>query len=805
MSTEESTSNNSKLSQGFTVNIVDVLYTTLKHWPWIILSVLLCTGVTLFYLLRTPSVYTRSASIIIKDDNRRVSGTNEISAISDMGLIKSKTNIYDEINKFYSPNVITEVVKRLNLDMSYYKEGKFHKDLIYGTQLPVKMEIPNIMENASLSAVINVDKNGIYTISDLIYNGEAVAIPKKPVPTPLGDTLRTSAGFIVVDKTPYARENEAYTIYVNRIPLKSAVGKFKGELSISLKSEDGSTIIISATDQSTQRAEDLINTLISVYNEKWMENRNQIAVSTSNFINDRLSVIEEELGHVDQNISSYQSEHLIPNVQQAASMYMSENQATTAQIMELTNQLQMTRYMRNYLTEEAHKTDVLPAGTGIKGGTIEGQIAEYNALMLRRNQYAANSSETHPVVMDLDAQLGGMRAVIISTIDNQIVALDTQIRNLQSSKNRTTAQIAANPTQAKYLLSVERQQKVKETLYIYLLQKREENELSQAFTAYNTEVIASPSGSNAPTAPKRERTMMIAFVIGLIIPFGVTYLLEMSNTKVRGRKDLENLSVPLLGEIPNHKPQKKEKIIDGVQIVVKQGKRDIVNEAFRVLRTNIGFITTKEQKCTAMMITSFNPGSGKTFIAVNLGIRISLTGKKVLVIDGDMRRASTSAYIQNPEIGLSNYLVGEYDDVNKLIVAETIAPGLSILPVGTIPPNPTELLESYRFKEMVTNLREYYDYIIVDCPPIELMADAQIVEQVVDRTMFVIRAGLLDRSMLFELEKIANEKKFKNIGIVLNDTLVEKSRYGYKYGYSYGYGYGHYGKYGNYGRPAGEK
>lgn len=804
MSTEESISNNSKLSQGFTVNIVDVLYTTLKHWPWILLSVLLCSGVTLFYLLRTPSVYTRSASIIIKDDNRRVSGTNEISAISDMGLIKSKTNIYDEINKFYSPNVMTEVVKRLNLDMSYYKDGKFHKDLIYGTQLPVKMEIPNIMENASFSATINVDKKGIYTLTDIIYNGEAVAIPKKPVPTPLGDTLRTSAGFIVVDKTPYARENEAYTIYVNRIPLKAAVGKFKGELSVNLKSEDGSTIIISATDQSTQRAEDLINALISVYNEKWMENRNQIAVSTSNFINDRLSVIEEELGHVDQNISSYQSEHLIPNVQQAASMYMSENQATTAQIMELTNQLQTTRYMRNYLAEEAHKTEVLPAGTGIKGGTIEGQIAEYNSLMLRRNQYAANSSETHPIVMDLDAQLAGMRAVIISTIDNQIVALDTQIRNLQSSKNRTTAQIAANPTQAKYLLSVERQQKVKETLYIYLLQKREENELSQAFTAYNTEVIASPSGSNAPTAPKRERTMMIAFVIGLIIPFGVTYLLEMSNTKVRGRKDLENLSVPLLGEIPNHKPQKKEKIIDGVQIVVKQGKRDIVNEAFRVLRTNIGFITTKEQKCTAMMITSFNPGSGKTFIAVNLGISLSLKGKKVLVIDGDMRRASTSAYIQNPETGLSNYLVGEYDDVNKLIVADTITPGLSILPVGTIPPNPTELLESSRFKEMVTNLREDYDYIIVDCPPIELMADAQIVEQVVDRTIFVIRAGLLDRSMLLELEKISNEKKFKNIGIVLNDTLVEKSRYGYKYGYSYGYGYGHYGKYGNYGRPAGE-
>ncbi len=292
-----------------------------------------------------------------------------------------------------------------------------------------------------------------------------------------------------------------------------------------------------------------------------MENRNQISVSTSNFINERLGVIESELGNVDQDISSYQSAHLIPDVQQAASMYMNESHAASSTMLELNNQLQMTRYMRGYLANEANRTQVLPVNSGIQNSTIESQIGEYNAKMLQRNQYATNSSETHPVVMDLDAQLAGMRTAIIATIDNQIVALNTQIRNLQTSQSHATAQIAANPTQAKYLLSVERQQKVKESLYLYLLQKREENELSQAFTAYNTQVITKPTGSNAPTAPDARRILLIAFVAGICIPFGISYIMAMMNTKVRGRKDVEALSVPFLGEIPAFNGKKSGKKI----------------------------------------------------------------------------------------------------------------------------------------------------------------------------------------------------------------------------------------------------
>lgn len=766
----------------------DVVFTTLKRWPWIILSLAICLGLATLYLLRTQPVYTRTASIVIKDDSKGSSVNGDLNAFSDMGFLNNRTNIDDEVNTLQSPDVMAEVVKRLNLNVGYTREGRFHREIVYGADLPVAMTFPNMLENTSFSAVVDVDKQGRYTLSDIESGRDDVELINKG-PVALGDTVKTTVGPVVVAATPYYKKGEEVTLRVTRTPMHEAVGAFAGKLNVAQKSDKGNTINLTVSDVSTQRAEDLINTVINVYNERWIENRNQISVSTSNFINDRLAMIENELGHVDQDISSYQSEHLIPDVQQAASMYMSENQAVSAQILDLGNQLQMTRYMRSYLADGNSRNKVLPANSGIGNTNIESQIDEYNNILLKRNQYADNSSATHPVVVDLDNQLAAMRSAILSSVDNQIVALQTQMRNLQGSKSRTTAQIAANPSQAKYLLSVERQQKVKEALYLFLLQKREENELSQAFTAYNTQVISRPGGSNFPTSPARNKILLVAFAAGLIIPFIVTYVLEVNNTKVRGRKDIEKIRLPFLGEIPTVKPVKGED--PNTRVVVKHGKRDIVNEAFRVIRTNMSFLAGKDKSCSVFMITSFNPGSGKTFITVNLAVSLAIRNKRVLVVDCDLRRGSTSAYVGSPHMGLSDYLVGVTDDINSVIVRDTIVKGLSVLPVGTIPPNPTELLESDRFPQLIRSLREEYDYILIDCPPIEIMADAQIIEQLVDRTIFVVRAGVMDRSMIPEIDRLAREKKYRNMSIVLNSTAADGARN--RYGYAYGYG--NYDKY----------
>ena len=365
---------------------------------------------------------------------------------------------------------------------------------------------------------------------------------------------------------------------------------------------------------------------------------------------------------------------------------------------------------------------------------------------------------------------------------------------MQQSERQTTARISANPSQGKYLLSVERQQKVKEALYIFLLQKREENELSQAFTAYNTRVITPPTGSFAPTAPVKKNILLVAIALGLLVPVIVIFIRENTNTKLRGRKDLENLSLPFVGEVPLVRSGKKKEDFAHPLVVIKPGCRDMVNEAFRVLRTNMEFLLEASNggRASVILFTSFNPGSGKTFMAMNMAAAFALKGKKVLVVDGDMRRASASTYLATHGAkGLSDFLGNMHAEQQRLVVQHPDMPGLHLLPAGTIPPNPTELLAEPRFCELIGQLRGSYDYVFIDCPPIDIVADTQIIENLVDRTVFVVRAGLLERDMLPNLQRMYDEKRFNIMALVLNGTEPLGRRYGSHYGGEYGYQYGY--------------
>lgn len=777
------------------VPLTDILYRTLHYWPWVLLSVFVCVGAGVIYLLRTPNVYTTTASMLIKDDTAGKSMSGE--DFSDFGLFQNTTNIQNEITTMKSADLMEEVVRRLNLDMNYYLPGRFHDTVAYGTNLPVTVNMPDFPENGSASFTVEVGKDGAVSIEDLKADGLE---HKKVYSGKLNDTIPTGAGPMVVSPTADFQQGSEVRLKVVKTPVNATAGGYDSRLTIAMSNDKGTVINISITDQSTQRAQDLINTLIGVYNEYWIRDKNQIAVSTSNFINERLGVIESELGHVDSDISSYKSEHLIPDVQAASSMYMSQNQQITQAIMDLNNQLQLTRYIKSYIGANTQRDKLLPTNSGVNNGNIQSQIAEYNALVLQRNALLDKSSDKNPLVMQLEGQLDQIQQVILESIDNAIIALNTQIKNLQSTQASTTSKIASNPSQAKYLLSVERQQKVKESLYLFLLQKREENELSQAFTAYNTRIVNKPA-SFGPTSPDKANILLICFLVGLAIPFAIIFLKEANNTKLRGRKDVENLVVPFLGEIPNYlssadKKKGEKTSYTANTVIVKEGKRNIINEAFRVLRTNVEFMcNTANDGHKTIAMTSFNPGSGKSFISVNLGVAIALKGKKVLVVDGDMRHGSTSAYVGSPEKGLSAYLSGAASDISSLIVSDPECSGLDILPIGAIPPNPTELLESPRFAELLRKLKEKYDYTIIDCPPIEVVADAQIIDKCADRTFFIIRAGLLDRSMLPELDRLYEEKKFNNMAFILNGTRNDQGRYGYshtyRYGYGYGYGYGY--------------
>lgn len=787
------------------LDIKEIIYLCLSNWYWIIISVIICLGLGVLYILRTPPVYTRSAQIVIKEDAKNSKSMSQFDEFASMGLFRSNTNLLNEIATIQSPDMMERVVRKLNLDMNYATEGRFHNDVLYGTDLPIKVNMYTLDPDEIASFKITLGADSSFVLTDFLTKEEDYR--DRVVKGRFGQLLKTPLGEIVVRATEYYSPEFDEPILVSRTSVKKATYAYVKQITISQSDEKSGVVDMSIDDVSTQRADDIINTLIECYNANWINDKNEIAISTRNFIDERLKSLFSELGDVDDEISSYKSSNLVPDLQLASDMYMRQANLTSNEILELNTQLQMANYVKNYLTDPNNKAQLIPANTGFESNGLNTQISNYNELVLDRNNLAANSSESNPLVVDMDTSIKEMRLSILTAIDNQIENIKGQIKSKEHSESEALSKISSNPQQAKFLLSVERQQKVKESLYLYLLQKREENELSQTFSAYNTRVIMVPQGSDFPTAPRRLRILFVAFVLGLAIPIGIIILNSTLNTKVRGRKDLDVITAPFVGEIPQyrghkkgggvHKKKGKNKGAGDAFVVVQEGNRNVINEAFRVIRANLEFMIGNDK---VIALTSANPDSGKTFITYNLAASFAIKGKKVLAIDLDLRKGSLSVYADSPAKGVTDYLVGHVDDLDSIIVSAPQTPALSILPKGTTPPNPTELLYSPRFAEMMQKLRQEYDIIFVDCPPVEIVADASIINKEVDMTMFIIRAGLFERGMLPEIQKFYTQNKYKNIAIALNGTEASThygQRYGYRYGYHYGYHYGNYAGYGN--------
>lgn len=777
------------------LRIQDLFYLSIIKWRWFVFSLFMALSLAGLYLLTTPSIYMRSASILIKEDSKGQSLSSDVASLfANFGLSQSNANVNNELLAIQSPAVILETVKRLHLEVNYEVKGFFHNETLYDSDLPIRVTFLDLKDEESAELKVRLMADGKVELSNFQNDGD---IANDILYSQLRDTVATPLGRIVIEPTPHYLAQIESEINVFRSNLYDATDACKSNLMVSISEEKSTVINLSYKDLSIRRAEDVLNTLIAAYKESWMEDKNQITISTSMFINERLEIIERELRDVDQDISSYKSQNLLPDIEVASGMYMNQSRETNNLLLQLNTQLSMSRYIRNYLTSITKKGQLLPANSGIENSGIEKLIGEYNTFQLQYNNLVGNSSEQNPLAVDLEQSLNTMRKAIISSVDNQVLTLTTQIANLQKDEKQTTAQIAANPNQAKYLLSVGRQQKIKEALYLFLLQKREENELSKAFTAYNTRIISSPTGSLRPTTPVTKNVLLVAIALGLLIPILIIFIRENMNTSVRGRKDLEDISLPFVGEIPLISNQKQKKNLFSKQsqarsIVVKEGIRDIPNEAFRVLRTNLEFMIGNDRKSNVIMLTSFNPGSGKTFITMNLAVSLAVKGKKVLVIDGDLRLATLSSYVESPKMGLSNYLGKQIDQLDDIIISDEKYETLNIIPVGTIPPNPTELLFEERLEHLIEEVRDRYDFVFIDCPPIEIVADTSIIDKLVDRTIFIVRAGLLERSLLVELEQLYQEQKFKNMSLILNGTTGTGRRYEYRYHYGYGRGYDYY-------------
>lgn len=762
-----------------------------ERWYIVLGCVLLSLGLAALYILTTPPVYKRTASILIKDDAKGKSLANDIgSAFGDLGLFKSNVNINNELLSMQSPMLIDEVVKRLDLRTTYETSTGLYKELLYGSTLPVRLRFLDLSEDESVTCRLHITPEGKVSVSDFKSRERDLEVADAIVLPLGGEAQQTPVGRVAAVADSLTTLTSELEILVNRVSQHIAINNLQANLKVTLAEEKSTTLNLSMLDRSKERADDILNTLVVVYNENWLADRNLSAVNASRFIDNRLGIIEKDLGVVDRNISNYKSQHLLPDVEAASTVFLTQASQVNAQIVELRGREQMARQIRNLL-KSFDKSKLLPVNSFINNPALEKQIAEFNELLLKRNNLVKSSSETNPLVEDLDHSLEELKRVIGGSLDNQLLSIETQLRSLQASEQQNIQRIAASPGQANYLMTEGRQQKVKEALYLFLLQKREENELTQAFTANNTRLISVPMGSPIPAFPNKRNILLAAFVIGLIFPIALIYLRKILDSKVRTKEDLDGLSLPLIGEIPLS--YKRRPLIDrfvkhpGADIsgiVVEANGRNHINEAFRSARTNLEFVMKKGQK-KVIMTTSLIPGSGKSFSVINLAKSLVLKGKKVLVIDLDIRKAATSKLIGEPHVGVTTYLGEMINDYYSIISRGSLEPELDVIPVGTIPPNPTELLESERLAHLVNGLRADYDYIFLDCPPVEIVADVDIISPLADLTLFVIRGGTIDRKDLKVVEGFYQSGKYPHMTVLLNDTDLSQKRYGY--GQQYGY------------------
>ncbi len=765
------------------------------HKWWYLLSLIVAGAIAFFYLYRTPKLYQSSEKIIIETDQ-------SADVLSDMSASMRRRSAYgqnvaNEIIAFKSSDLMTKAVERLGLETNY-------TDLMFLRERELYNKTPFFLSvlgddnlASSFSFIVKKRDKSSFILDSFTVGG--VEMEAKPVVGSFGDSLVTPVGSVRLTESQYFH-TWGDDIRISWANARNRAAYYAGRMGVTAPRDESSVVTLTMTDYSPERAKNVLATLLDIYNEQWVENKNRAAANTSEFIAERLTILQQELGDIDNDIKVYKQQNRITDVGAVSGQYLSESSAYSEKAFANSNQLAISQMIRDRLTDPTRNSTLLPSNSGLTNSTIEGQISEYNATLMKRDKYLKESSEANPMVADLNANLDAMKANITRSIDNNISALQLQQDKILAQEGAILGKLSSTTGQALELQSMSRDQKVKESLYIYLLQKREENELATQLNVSNNRLIQSAT-NGVPISPVAKKIYLIALLLGLGIPFAIFFLRILFNTTVRTRADVSKLKVPFLAEIPQMGLEKKgffdfhkvNRFDDkSCKIMVQQGKRDVINEAFRVLRTNLDMMTGYTDGCHVVMVTSFNPNAGKTFTTMNMAASMAVKGSKVLLLDLDLRKASLSNSLDIKGSGVASYLNGRADDYHPHI--QTVVDNLSILPVGSLPPNPSELLVSDKFKQMVEEMRKEYDYIFMDCPPIDIVADTSIISKSADITVFIIRAGLFDKQALPALDELYTKGNYSRMAFILNGVERMQGTYGQHYGSgSYGYGYGSYG------------
>ena len=785
------------------VNIQELLFRYLIHWPWFVVSIIICIACAWGYLRLTTPIYNISATVLIKDE-KKGGGASMSSDLEKMGLegfISSSSNVDNEIEVLRSKSLAREVVNNLGLFVTYMDEDEFPSKELYHTspvlvslthqeadKLPGRMEINMILQPTGALGVQ-------ITVGEKEYRKQFDKLPAV-FPTDEGTVAFFANNDTLSAVCPENITKERHiTAFINR-PF-SVLKEYVNSLSIAPTSKTTSVVVISLENTNTRRGRDYINKLLEMYNINANNDKNEVAQKTAEFIDERIGIISKELGSTEQDLENFKRSAGITDLSSEAQIALTGNAEYEKKRVENQTQINLVMDLQRYM--KGNEYEVLPSNIGLQDAASAGAIDRYNQMLVERKRLLRTSTENNPTIINLDTSIRAMRTNVQATLDATLKGLQITKEDLAREASRYSRRINDAPTQERQFVSIARQQEIKSGLYLMLLQKREENAITLAATANNAKIIDEALADDNPISPKKMLVYLAALVLGVGLPVGVIYLIGLTKFKIEGRADVEKLtSLPVVGDIPLADEKTGS-------IAVFENQNNLMSETFRNVRTNLQFML--ENGKNVILVTSTISGEGKSFISANLAISLSLLGKKVVIVGLDIRKPGLNKVFNIPkkEHGITQYLTNTTANLMDFVQPSDINKNLFILPGGTVPPNPTELLARGGLEKAIETLKANFDYVILDTAPVGMVTDTLLIGRVADLSVYVCRADYTHKAEFTLINELAENNKLPNLCIAINGLDLNSRKYGYYYGYGkYGKYYG-YGKRYGYGYGYGEK